>query len=248
MPQRQRRKALITRPKEGAETLATALADRDIGALIEPMMDIHYLVPPALDLAAVQAILCTSANGVRAFARASSERELRILAVGDTTAARARAEGFTAVESAGGDVADLIGLATARLRPQDGPLLHIAGNIVAGDLVGSLREQGFAIESGILYEARPVAALSSAAIHALRSGALGLALFFSPRTAAVFARLAGIARVGECCATMSALSISPAADAAVAGLPWRDRRVAERPNQAALLDVLDRVLAERADG
>jgi uroporphyrinogen-III synthase len=248
MPQRQRRQALVTRPREEAETLAAALAARDIGAVIEPLMDVHYLVPPALDLSVVQAILCTSANGIRALARASSERGLRILAVGDATAARARAEGFAAVESAGGDVADLIRLATARLRPQDGPLLHVAGNIVAGDLVGSLRERGFAIDSSILYEARPIAALSPTAIHALRSGALCFALFFSPRTAAVFARLAGIAHLGECCAAMSALSISPAADAAVAGLPWRDRRIAERPNQTALLDVLDRVLAERARG
>jgi hypothetical protein len=41
------------------------------------------------------------------------------------------------------------------------------------------------------------------------------------------------------------LAISEAADAVLAGLQWRDRRVAERPNQPALLDMLDAVLAER---
>jgi hypothetical protein len=40
------------------------------------------------------------------------------------------------------------------------------------------------------------------------------------------------------------LSISPAADSALATLSWRDRYVAEKPSQAALLDQLDRVLGE----
>jgi uroporphyrinogen-III synthase len=237
--------ALVTRPREESETLAAALAVRGIDALVEPLMEIRFCALAALDLAGVQAVLCTSANGVRALARASGERGIPILAVGDASAARARAEGFTAVESAGGDVNDLVRLTAARLRPQDGRLLHIAGNVTAGDLVGALRARGFTIERSILYEARPVATLSRTTVRALRSGAFGFALFFSPRTAAVFARLAGSASVAECCGTIIALSISPAADAALTDLPWLERRIAERPNQPALLDTLDRILGER---
>jgi uroporphyrinogen-III synthase len=127
-------------------------------------------------------------------------------------------------------------------------LLHVAGNVVAGDLLGALRARGFSVERSILYEARPVAALSPAAVGALRSGEIGFALFFSPRTAAVFARLAGSACVAECCGTITALSISSAADAALSDLPWLERHIAERPNQPALLDLLDRVLGERPRG
>jgi len=47
---------------------------------------------------------------------------------------------------------------------------------------------------------------------------------------------------------VTALSISRAADAALADLPWLGRRIAERPSQAALLAALDRVLCERAGG
>jgi uroporphyrinogen-III synthase len=237
--------ALITRPREEAESLAAALATRGLGAVIEPLMAIHYRAPKALDLAGVQAILCTSANGVRALARASGERGLPLFAVGDATASLARAEGYVAVRSAGGDVADLVRLAATRLLPQDGRLLHIAGSVIAGDLAAALRAQGFTIERMVLYEARPAAALSPAAIDALRAGAIGFALFFSPRTSAIFVRLAGIGCVAECCGTITALSISPAADAALTDLPWHDRRVAEQPNQAALLDMLDRLVGER---
>lgn len=235
-------RALVTRPREDAESLVAALATRGVETLVEPLMEIDYQATEALNLRGVQAVLCTSANGVRAVARVSGERRVPLLAVGDATAARARAEGFDHVESAGGDVGDLARLAAARLRPQDGPLLHVVGNVVAGDLVGLLRAQGFAAESRVLYEARAAAALSPAAVDSLRAGAIAFALFFSPRTAAIFARLATVAEVDECCAKVTAVSISGAADAVLAGLRWRDRRIAERPNQSALLDALDKVL------
>lgn len=239
-------RALVTRPREESEALAGALTARGIEPLIEPLMQVHYLAPGALDVQGVQAILCTSANGVRALARAGVERGVPLFAVGDATAARARSEGFTAVESAGGDVTDLARLAAVRLRPHDGPLLHVAGNIVAGDLVGVLRERGFSIERRVLYEAVPATALSPTAIDALRGSSIDFALFFSPRTAAIFATLAAVAGVAECCATITALSISRPADVALADLRWLDRRVAERPNQSALLAALDRVLSERS--
>jgi uroporphyrinogen-III synthase len=241
-------RALVTRPREESEALAAALATRSIEAIVEPLMQVHYHEPAPLDLAGVQAILCTSANGVRALARATRGRGVLLLAVGNATAMRARSEGFTAVESAGGDVTDLARLAAARLRPQDGPLLHVAGSVVAGDLVEALSDRGFRVERRVLYEAQPATALSPTTFDALRSGSIDFALFFSPRTAAIFAELAAGAGVTAYCATITALSISRAADAALADLPWLDRRVAERPNQSALLAVLDRVLCERSGG
>jgi uroporphyrinogen-III synthase len=241
-------RALVTRPREEAGALAAALAARGIEAVVEPLMQVHYRPPAALDLAGVQAILCTSANGVRALARTSKEREVLLLAIGDATAAHARSEGFTAVESAGGDVADLVSLAAARLRPQGGTLLHVAGSVVAGDLVETLGERGFRVERLVLYEAQPAKALSPTTVDALRGGSIDFAFFLSPRTAAIFAQLAAAAGVVPCCAKMTALSISRAADAALADFPWLDRRVAERPNQSALLAAFDRVLCERSAG
>ena len=238
-------RALVTRPRAEAEGLGQALAERGIEAIVEPLLDIHYRDGTALDLAGVQAILCTSANGVRALARLASERQLPLLAVGDATAARARAEGFTRVESAGGNVEDLARRVRDRLRPEDGHLCHVAGSEVAGDLAGILRDHGFAVDRAVLYEARPAAALSAAAVRTLGAGMVDFVLFFSPRTAAIFLSLAERAELGGALRSVTAVSISAAADAALGGAVFRERRIAEAPAQAALLSALDRILAER---
>ena len=64
--------ALVTRPRAEAEALAALLAQRGIDAVIEPMIEIVDTGAALPSLAGVQAILCTSANGVRALARAST--------------------------------------------------------------------------------------------------------------------------------------------------------------------------------
>jgi uroporphyrinogen-III synthase len=238
-------RALVTRPSEEASALAAALAKRGVDTLIEPLMEVYFRAAASPDLSDVQAVLCTSANGVRALARASAERRLPLLAVGDATAERARVEGFTSVASAGGDAADLVRLAAARLDPREGRLLHVCGSAVAGDLAGDLRKRGFAVERSILYEATPIAGLSPAATDAIGSGMVDFALFFSPRTAAIFVRLASDGGVASGCGTMTALSISTTADAALGTLTWRERCIAERPEQRSLLVALDRLLAER---
>src|SRR5260370_29135051 len=78
-------KAIVTRPRDDAATLVGAMADRGVEALLAPMLTI-LPVPQATRhlaerLAGAQAVLFTSANGVRAFAAASPRRGLPVLAV-----------------------------------------------------------------------------------------------------------------------------------------------------------------------
>lgn len=240
--------ALLTRPRAEAHDLAIALAARGIAAIIAPVIEIDFCDRAGLDLAGVQAVLCTSANGVRALARSSREREIPIFAVGAATAARARGEGYSAVTAAGGDVGDLARLAAARLRPERGRLIHAAGSDLAGDLAGTLRRIGFDVVREILYCARPVSTLPAAAEQALRTGKIGFALFFSPRSAAIFVGLAIAVGIAECCGAVAALSLSDAVDAAIGGLPWKTRRVASHPTQPALLEGLDDLVDESRRG
>jgi uroporphyrinogen-III synthase len=85
-------RALITRPEEDAAPLAAALNQRGIETTIESLLSIRTLTDAELDLSGVQAILFTSANGVRAFAELAAAkggagwREIPVLAVGDATA------------------------------------------------------------------------------------------------------------------------------------------------------------------
>jgi uroporphyrinogen-III synthase len=240
-------KALVTRPAADAAPLARALGMRGIEALIAPLLTIV----PAEDagrrladaLIGAQAVLFTSANGARIFAAASPRRELPVFAVGDASAAAARIAGFRSVASAGGDVADLARLVAARLAPQAGALVHAAGSAVAGDLAGDLSAAGFSLRRAVIYHAVPAAALDPAIAEALRAGAVQLALFFSPRTAAGFVRLAAAAGLADSCRAMTGLALSPAVAAALAELPWREVSVAAAPTERALLAALDGFVA-----
>jgi len=232
-------RALVTRPRAEAEALAALLARCGVESVIEPMIEIAEHGAALPDLAGVQAILCTSANGARALARASCERGVPVFAVGDATAAAARVAGFAEVDSAGGAVDDLVRRVVRRLRPEAGKLLHVAGSEIAGDLAGSLGAAGFAVERAVLYEARASKALSRATARMLGSGEIGLALFFSPRSAVIFARLAEAAGIGDGLVATVAVSISRAADAALGPLPFRDRLIAAAPAQAALLALVE---------
>ena len=241
-----RTRVLVTRPRNEARGLAALLAARGMEPVIAPMIEIVDRAAAAPELAGVQAILCTSGNGARALARASGERTLPVFAVGDASARAARAVGFAAVESAGGDVEDLARLVGARLLPADGRLLHVAGSEVAGDLAGTLGAAGFAVERAVLYEARAAHALDPETARLIADGAVDLALFFSPRSAAVFARLLRAAGVSGGLAATAALSISAAADTALDGLPLRERRIASAPDQAALLALVDDMVRQPA--
>lgn len=238
------RRVLVTRPETEAEELAAALAARGITPVIEPLLEIRFRDAPAPELDEVQAVLCTSANGVRALARLCPQRDVPVFAVGDATARRARAEKFTRVESAGGTVEDLARLVAARLAAGHGGLLHVAGSEIAGDLAGALRAAGYSVERAVLYDARPAAALSAEAIRMLARGGIDAALFFSPRTAAVFARLAVQAGIADALHSVTAIAISRAAVAALDGVSFRECRVAARPDQAGLLAALDALLPE----
>src|ERR1044072_5410679 len=86
--------ALITRPLEDAKALAELLAGRGVECTVEPLLEIAPHPEAAIDLDGVQALLFTSANGVRAFAAKSSRRDLKGLTVGDGSATPARELGF----------------------------------------------------------------------------------------------------------------------------------------------------------
>jgi len=238
--------ALITRPDEDAEPLAAALIARGIEVLREPLLTIRPVANAHLDLAGVQALLFTSANGVRAFASLSSRRDLPALAVGDATAKTLKDAGFLKVESAGGAVEDLAALATRKLDPHGGPLFHAAGSAVAGDLAGLLGKDGFELRRVVLYEAETAHALSAETREKLAAGQIGLVLLFSPRTAETFLRLvrdAGpevTAGVGKAIA----LCLSPAVARAIEPLSWRGVKTAERPELPAMLALVDVAAAE----
>lgn len=232
-------RVLITRPRAQAEAFAAELATLGVEALVAPLVDIAPLPGPPPDLTGVKALLVTSANGGRAFAALSPERALPVFAVGGETAGELHRLGFGQVESAAGDSSDLARLVAARLDPRAGMLLHLRGQDSRGGLAELLQANGYKVREAVLYEARTASAFGDDLKRTLgEKGKLDAALFFSPRTAEVFVRLALDAGLADACTTLQALCLSPAVAAVARVLPWAAVRVAERPDRRGMLDLV----------
>jgi len=225
---------LVTRPREDGEETAALLAARGHQALLAPLLETRWFDGPELDLTGVAAILATSANGVRALVRRTPRRDITVLAVGPQTTCEAREAGFARVENADGDATALAQAVPGWISPQAGALLHVCGEQNEGSLAGRLTAMGYAVRREILYvvEAR---VLQPEATAALRAGQVDAAIFFSPRSAGIFmTQAAGLSLSG-----VTALCISPATAKALPDWAFRDIRIAARPNQDALLGLLD---------
>jgi uroporphyrinogen-III synthase len=229
---------LITRPEEDAAAFAEVLAGLGHQVVLEPLLTIKPREGAALNTAGVQALLFTSANGVRAAARLTGDRTVQALCVGDTTARAARDAGFINVASASGDVHALASLATSVCKPTAGALLHVAGTRSAGDLGGSLAAAGFAVNRAVLYEATPAERLSDAARDAVTHRKIDAVALFSPRTARTFARIVRREELADLFADVDMLCLSAAVADALESLPRRRTLVAAEPTQDALIALL----------
>lgn len=224
---------LLTRPRAQSEALAEILSAQGHQVAIEPMLEI---VPKdaAVELSGIAALVATSANGPRAFSCRSSRRDLPLFAVGDATAEAARRLGFATVLSASGDVDDLARLIGTQVSPEQGALLHLAGEDVAGDLTLAL--PGYDIRRVVLYEARAATELSPEL--RVRFGEIDAVLFFSPRSAAGFVTLLIAAGLTERAKSMIAFCLSQAVAQAAQRVTWQRVVVAARPDQASLLALI----------
>jgi uroporphyrinogen-III synthase len=218
-------RVLITRPIEDANATAEILRARGHEPVIAPLLEIRYREGVSIP-ADAQAVLATSANGVRALAKNTPRRDLRVFAVGAQSAQAARLAGFTDVSSADGDANDLAKLVIASTFPKGAMLLHAAGAETRGDLAGALQREGYRVRTVALYDAMPAAEIAA------DLAAIDAALFYSPRSAAIFAKLAGA------CDKILACCISAATADALKPLHLHDVRVADRPNQDSLLALL----------
>ena len=233
------RTVLVTRPQADAAPFARRIEALGHRAVIEPLIEVRFPSGAAVDLAGVQVLAFTSANGVRALVHAApaAPRALAVFAVGEATARTAREAGFTRVTVGGGDVASLA-RTIVRNAPASGAILHVAGRDRAGDLVGLLKLAGFAARRVVLYAAEPVAALSRTVQEALGAGTIDDVAIFSPRTARQFVTLMTHAGLAPAAGRLRLLALSPRVAEAASGLAFAAVAVAARPDQDALLDLL----------
>jgi len=227
---------LVTRPEPGGAETASRVAALGWRAVVAPAL---VLAPRRFVMPHCQAVLVTSRAAARALAPVPG---LPLLAVGEATAAEARARGWDAVEAAAGTADDLAEVAAMRLHPASGALLLAVGEGYGAELSDALRARGFAVLRRVAYRAAPAAALPAEAVDALRAGSVGTVLFHSPRSAACAITLLRAAGLAGTASRMGVLAISrrvaEAAADAIAPLAWRGIRTAARPEEDALLRLL----------
>ena len=147
-------------------------------------------------------IIVTSANAVRAVESqlaGSPLLKLPLFAVGENTATAARDAGFGNVIASKGDATALRDLvvetAKSKKLKKEIPMLYLAGEEIARDLAGELREQGFEVVTHIAYRMVPAHSLPSEVVDGFAAHQIDAVLHYSRRSARAFveaARLGGV--------------------------------------------------------
>ncbi|GAA5265598.1 uroporphyrinogen-III synthase [Acidiphilium sp. MT5] len=224
---------LVTRPEPGAGETAAALRACGHVPIVAPVLHIEPQIVAAPRN--VAAIAVTSGQAVAGLP--SALQALPLFAVGDASAARARAAGFRHVESAAGTAQDLARLMVHRLAPGAAVLLASgAGNGL--DLADDLRAAGLRVSRRVAYRSVAAETLEMAAVAALEANEVDFVLIFSPASARRFVALAQAARVEPGLRRVIAIAISPAAAVPLAVLPLRAVLIAMAPDQKHMLALL----------
>ena len=243
---------LVTRPLPDGESTAAALRARGLEAVAAPMLRFEPFGFRDDAEVTYGGIVVTSANAVRAVEpqlAISPLRKLPLFAVGDRTAAVARAAGFAKVFSADGDAANLRDLvvesAKAKKLKKKSPLLYLAGEEISRDLAGDLREQGFEVVTHIAYRMVPARSLPGEVVDGIAAGRIEAVLHYSRRSARAFveaARAGGVEisalALPQCCISAGVAEIVREAGATQV-------TVAARPDENALFEALKRALPAR---
>jgi uroporphyrinogen-III synthase len=236
---------LVTRPEPDGERTAQALRARGHAVVLAPLLrmeTIAFVLPEQ----AFSAVVLTSANAARAIADHPGRAQLTALTaftVGRRTAEAARALGFRDVRSADGDKGDLVDLLRADLLRTDllriessdrAPLLYLAGEDRAGDLAAA----GLPVHTAVVYRALKADHFPPPVAAALAQAELDGVLHFSARSAEAYLDCAARGGIGNqalapvhyCLSRQVAAPLSAAGAVVV--------RVAARPDEAALLELV----------
>jgi len=245
---------LVTRPQPEAETTALLLREMGLRATVAPMLRI-VPIPPAREeprVDDVQAIVLTSANAARALVQRTlgihlMERGRPLFAVGEATAQAARDAGFGQVEAAGGDVDALVAALSGRLAPGRGVVLYPCGEHTAGDLVAALARLDLECRPVVVYAAHAETRLPRDVEHGLRDCRFDAVLFYSPRTAGIFADLVETYGLDRRLDRAIAICLSAAVAGRAQALRWAGIEIAPRPDQEAMLGAVRRLLLARTE-
>jgi uroporphyrinogen-III synthase len=230
----------VTRPQPDSERTAAALRALGHDVLVAPLMRVE---PLAVDVSGGWGgVIVTSANVPPAIAAnpgCTALVKLPLFAVGQRSADAARQAGFSNVTSAGGDVRDLVRLIAARRADAAAPLLYLAGEDRAADLLGELAAHGIAAEMRIVYRA-VITPYPPELTAALKAGDIDAVLHFSRRSLENYLAGAAHAGIAEEALAVRHLCLSAPIAEPLSGAGASHISIAARPDEAALIELIER--------
>jgi len=226
---------LMTRPVEEARKSGAKLEDMGHRVVYAPMIKVEQVSFEIPD--DTRSLIITSKNGARFGLMNIGNKGRPIFAVGEQTAAEARALGFTNVTVGPGTARQLVPLLLECGVSQKREYSHLCGNHISYDIADVLRNEGLDAENTVTYQTRSSAVFSPAVQEEIEQGTIDGVLLYSPRTATIFEEAVSEHGLHEWLSTVDAYCLSNrVADTLLS--PWKTISNAVLPTEKALFSLL----------
>lgn len=228
---------LITRPDMQAKIFAQQLREHGFSDFIfEPLLEIHPIQTARLHFKNTDALIVTSQNAVPSLQGADAPKHLPVFAVGSATAHLLKLSGFNHVIEGENNGEALFPLIQSYFKGAKKSFLHPAGLFMKERLQTMLKEAGQHYLAVPVYRADARKILTQETKEALKTGAIQVVTFFSPRSAEIFAKLTSplsvaFERVALC-------SMSTEIPEKLADFKWKSVIVAKEPNARSMIEAI----------
>ena len=238
-------RVLVTRPEPAAHRTAQRLVDLGHDPVLLPLFETRFLEPdPALIAASWSALVFTSANAVKAVGDGFVSHGIPVFTVGKATADAARAAGYTDVRTgagAGRELAELIAADVASgllaLRGE-APILYLTTDDRRPDLEAGLAGASIPVKAAFVYRMEEISYSTDFVLSVKMTPLPDAVLLYSPNAARRFFAVATAQTLESSAGGMIVACLSHEVAAACPGSVSERVRIAEAPNEAALLETL----------
>ncbi|MBA8666652.1 uroporphyrinogen-III synthase [Holosporaceae bacterium 'Namur'] len=220
---------LITRPKAQARLIKLKLKNMGYKVICYPQLKIEFninITLPEVDL--YNGLIITSQNTAQAIKDYVQLKDINAHVVGEKTAKVLRNYGFKNIVSISNDYIELISKIKEEL-PYLSKLLYLHGDHVAGDIKRKLMQYHI-IDNLIVYKSVEIP-MSKKILCFLRNK-ISMVLFYSPRTAALFAKNT----IALNFLNISAICISQNTADELSSLNFKEVKIAKLPNEDSMLE------------
>lgn len=234
--------AILKSSSDGDSLYDEAVRKAGFVPLFEPMLKIEYIRMELPEIKENTTLIFTSAHGVESFVRCHAARTNPVCTVGDDTAQASKLAGFENIVSAKGDVHALSELLiqwhvqTPLISP-----IYVRGAEISYDLASNLHEKGIFLQEIVGYKAHNVQNLSLKMLQALDKGKIKAVLLFSARGAQCFVDLVEQYSRQNRFRAVQALCIAPSVLKSVSVLPFKDARIASRPDRHGMMELIENI-------